>query len=98
MGFICHDCKKVLRDIGLNELLTDLSNVLSKKWIGLPDDPRTPAGILSNLGHNLFLTKGLKSTKYERFLSLVRAEGTKQVLNISGLIIIALLLIWLGLK
>jgi hypothetical protein len=36
-------------------------------WLGKTSDPSTPAGSVANLGHDLFLTKGVSPTRWERF-------------------------------
>lgn len=101
-GFVCSYCRAVLEADGYGLLANDLVYVLQKSWLGKSTDPNTPAGIATNLGYDLFLTKGLKATAWESLMVLLQQEGMKQLIAILGaifqFILIALLILWLGLK
>lgn len=97
-GFICNYCRAVLVSDGFPKLADELTTVLDKKWFGKSTDPLSPAGIVSNLGYNLFLNKGLKPTARETFLTTLQKEGVGQFLSIVGAVVLALLLLWLGLS
>ena len=101
-GFVCSYCRAALQSDGFAILADELVHILGKDWIGTSTDPRTPAGIAANLGYDLFITKGLKASKWEIMLTLLQQEGVKQLISIVGavlqLILIALLILWLGLK
>ena len=97
-GFICNYCSKALESEGLNGVQQDLTKLLSKDWLGKSDEPQTPAGIISNLGFDLFLTKGLKPSFRERLLSAIEQEGVKEVLKFISALLVAAALVWLGLK
>ncbi len=101
-GFVCSYCRAALQSDGFAILADELVHILGKDWIGTSTDPRTPAGIAANLGYDLFITKGLKASKWEIMLTLLQQEGVKQLISIVGavlqIILIALLILWLGLK
>lgn len=101
-GFVCSYCRAALQTDGFAILADELVHILGKDWIGTSTDPRTPAGIAANLGYDLFITKGLKASKWEIMLTLLQQEGVKQLISIVGavlqFILIALLILWLGLK
>jgi len=101
-GFVCSYCRAALQSDGFAILADELVYILGKDWIGTSTDPRTPAGIAANLGYDLFITKGLKASKWEIMLTLLQQEGVKQLISIIGavlqFILIALLILWLGLK
>ena len=65
--------------------------------------PVLPAGVVSALGHDLFIVKGLKPTIWESLRTTLRQDGAKQLLSlvsaVAGAVLIAvLLLLMLGLK
>ena len=97
-GFVCSHCRDALASDGHANLAEELSAVLDKTWLGKTSDPSAPAGIVSNLGFDLFLTKGLKPTKWESFLGNIQQEGVKELLKLIGGVVLAGLLLWLGLK
>ncbi len=84
-GFVCAYCRAALEADGLRELAAELETVLRRQWLGTPTEPNTPAGIASNLGHDLFVTKGLKATPWEVFRSTLRQESAKQVVALAAL-------------
>jgi hypothetical protein len=97
-GFICSHCSKALETEGLNGVQQDLSKLLSKDWLGKSDDPQAPAGIISNLGFDLFLTKGLRPSFRERLSGAIEQEGVKELLKFISALLVAAALFWLGLK
>jgi hypothetical protein len=101
-GFVCNYCRSALQADGLDTLADELVRVLRKEWIGKSTDPDTPAGIAANLGYDLFISRGIKASKWENFLIMLQQEGVKQLITILGavvqFILIALLIIWPGLK
>lgn len=58
--------------------------------------------VVSALGHDLFIVKGLKPTAWETLRSTLMQDGVKQLLtlgsSIIGAVAIATLLVLLGLK
>jgi hypothetical protein len=97
-GFVCNHCRTGLQADGYPDLARELAVVLSKEWLGKSNDPGSPAGIVSNFGFDLFLTKGLKPTAWESFLSTIQQEGVKEILKLIGAVILAGLIVWLGFK
>jgi hypothetical protein len=97
-GFICEECERDLVSEGFPQLLDDIKRILRKDWIGVPGDPTSPAGIMANLGYDLFFTKGFKPTFWESFFATIQQEGTKELTRIIGGVLIAALLVWLGLS
>jgi hypothetical protein len=98
-GFICGDCRASLAIDGHAQLAEHLPLVLDTgKWLGKTEDPTTPAGIVSSLGYDLFKTKGVKPSFWERTQAIFREEGVKELIKLLGGITLAALLLWLGLK
>lgn len=94
-GFVCNHCRGVLGDF--QNVADDITRILGWQWLGEKTDPGSPAGILSKLGYDLFLTKGLKRVR-DKILNTLREEITKDVVRIFVELLIAALLLWLGLK
>lgn len=97
-AFVCEHCRRLLIEDGYENLADDVTNILAKEWLGKPDQPNTPANIIKKMGYNLYITRGLEPTKAEKFLNFIQEEGIKQLINIIGVILIAVLLLWLNLK
>lgn len=97
-GFICEHCIECLRSEGLEQLGKDLVPVLQQKWIGTKEDPSSPASITAALGFDLFRTKGLKPSFWQRVLTQLEQDGVTEFVKIVGGVILAALLLWLGLK
>jgi hypothetical protein len=72
--------------------------MLNKNWIGLLDDPTSVASVLKKFGVDLFYTKGLAPTINERLAQLIREEGVKELMKLMSAVILALILLYLGLK
>ncbi len=90
-GFVCQTCESVLSTQGYSDLVPELRRLLSRKWLGSPADPASPAGIVSKLGHNLFITKGLQPSPLESARMTLAKEGVKQVWTVIGTVIAAVL-------
>ena len=97
-AFVCAHCARALREEGLGVVVSEVQTVLSREWLGTVDDPSCPASIIAKLGYNLFATKGLSATPWERILARVSEEGVKQIGIVIGGVILAALLVWLGFK
>jgi len=69
---------------------------LSKRWLGKITNPTTPAAIASKLGHNLFTTKGLQPTRWERFTNSLQDEGAKTLMQGAGVVLVAILSAFAG--
>lgn len=81
----------VIATQGYSDLVPELRRLLSRKWLGSPADPASPAGIVSKLGHNLFITKGLQPSPLESARMTLAKEGVKQVWTVIGTVIAAVL-------
>jgi hypothetical protein len=81
-GFVCQFCH----------------DALSKGWFGSPDVLNSPASTLKSLRYDLFVTKGVQSTPWERTLILLQEEGVKELIEFVGLVLGALAFYWLGLQ
>lgn len=97
-GFICDYCTKTLKKNGHEYIQKELNRILRENWIGSPDDLSSPASIVAKLGYDLFLTKGITPTVWERLLAILKTDGIKELIKIVGGIIVAGLLLWLGLN
>lgn len=97
-SFICSVCRERLTDAGAIHLAEDIERVLDTKWLGATSDPCCPAGIVANLGYDLFLTKGIKPTLWESVRAVLRDEVTKEIVKLIAAVLLAALLIRLGLK
>src|SRR5450631_17691 len=97
-SFLCSVCRARMQEGGETHLADDLARVLDLKWLGETSDPHCPAGIVTNLGYDLFLTKGIKPTLWESTRSVLRDEGTKEVIKLIFAVLLAALLLRLGLK
>jgi hypothetical protein len=101
-SFLCEFCRTCLVDDGQADLIPEIEKMLAKSWLGASADPSAPAGIVSALGHDLFIVKGLKPTVWESLRSTLRQDGAKQLLTltqaVAAALIIALLLLVFGLK
>jgi hypothetical protein len=95
-GFVCDYCRQALVNDGLPNLAETIIRILKKEWLGKRSDPNSAAGILAHFQHDLSVTKGLTPGVGEKIASVLREEGTKQVLDIIGKIILALLFVLLA--
>jgi hypothetical protein len=98
-GFICSDCLDRLKADGKERLAADAARASDAgKWIGKTDDPLAPAGIVAKLGYDLFLTRGVAPTVWQKVKASLRDEAVKELIKVFFLILGAALLLWLGLK
>jgi hypothetical protein len=94
---ICQSCQSEMATHGHSVLVDELRPLLARGWLGSPTDPASPAGVAAKLGHDLFLTKGLKPNIVESVKMNLVQEGTKQILKVIAAVVIAALLLFLGL-
>lgn len=97
-GFICAECRSHIAKQWGQHTINDWTAILSKSWLGKLDDPYSPASIVSKLGYNLFVTKGMAPTRWEKTLQILREDGVKEGIKLVGGILLAALLFYLGLK
>jgi hypothetical protein len=98
-GFLCKSCQNIMTSHGHSTLVDDLTSFLAKRWLGDPTDPSSPTSISAKLGHDLFITKGLKANWLESIKMTLVQEGTKQLFKIITTVLSALILaalLWLG--
>ena len=81
-----------------DQLLHDVKLILSKKWLGDTSQPSDVSTIAKKFGYDLFHTKGVKQTFLERLQEILEKEVVKTILMIVGTLVIAIILVWLGLK
>jgi hypothetical protein len=93
--YVCGFCRSRAESDGQGDLPDKIQPVLSREWFGDPTDPRSPAAIAAKLGHDLFLTKGLQATPWERFTAVAHDEAAKWVVKALGAAIAAALFILL---
>jgi hypothetical protein len=97
-GFICDFCRQLIAEDGMAHVPDDIEPVLGMDWLGTTADPGTPARTVAKLGFDLFATKGLKSSIWEQFLGSIQDDGIKELTRIVGALLLAIILVWLGLK
>lgn len=66
--------------------------------MGKRDDPSTPAGIIKNLGFDLFCTKGFQKTAYEKFMDKLPEEAAKTIVTILITALLTTIMTYLGIK
>jgi len=97
-GYVCPECRASLVDAGLGELCDALPKVFRAEWLGEPSDPTSLAGLGRKLGHDLFITTGLKPTRWESLKATLSNEGPKEALKVAGGIVLVAILVWFGLQ
>jgi hypothetical protein len=97
-GFLCESCCDTIKQSQSQKLIEDAKLLLRKEWLGDSSKPANVANTVKKLGYDLFHTKGVKQTPWERLSLTIQEEAIKSLLKIIGGIILAGLLIWLGLK
>lgn len=97
-AFVCDYCRAQLQAEGFLNYADELVRILDKEWLGRTSNPKSPAGVISKLGFDLFTTRGLEPTFWENCLRLLRRDGVKEVIKVIGGIVLAALLLFLGLK
>jgi hypothetical protein len=97
-GVICSDCEALIREQSTEDASKALQLLARRDWLLSPPGPLSPASTAAALGYNLFVTKGISPTIWERIRVTLAEEGTKQVLTPLFALVGAALLFWLGLK
>jgi hypothetical protein len=95
-GFICEYCRSAIENDGFPGLPEAVTRILRKRWLGKRSDPGSPAGILANLKYDLFVTKGLTPDPWERFVTTLQEEGTKQLLDILAKVVFGIIVLYLA--
>ncbi len=97
-GFLCSYCRNELEIAGLPLLATEVQYVLSNKWLGDLRRPASLASTLAKFGVDLFGTKGLTPTLWEKTIKMLQEDGIKELLKVIYAIILAGLIFYLGWK
>ena len=82
-GFVCSYCTAIMKEVCSKKecspnLHQELVKLLKKEWLRTSNQPTSASSISAKLGHNLFITKGLKPTLWENIISNLQLEGVKQ--------------------
>lgn len=97
-GYICSTCEKTIVESCSERFFNDVKKLHTKDWLGTPDSPSVASLTVKKLGYDLFYTKGVKPSFSERIRQTLEEELVKNILKIMGTIIVAVILVWLGLK
>lgn len=97
-GFLCSDCLGAISAAHSEQLATDAKTLLQKSWLGTVAEPSDIAVTAKKLGYDLFHTKGVTSTLWERTRATLEEEAVKTILTIIALVVGTGLLIYLGFK
>jgi len=88
-GYICHSCRTILAEHCSDAVISDLTVLLTKDWLGSLDDPKSVAATLKKLGLDLFHSSGIQPTLRERVVQLLVEESTKEAVKWSFVIALA---------
>ncbi len=97
-GFLCESCCDTIKPYRSGKLVEDAKILLRKEWLGNSTHPTNAATTAKKLGYDLFHTKGVKQTSWERLSATIQEEAIKTLLTIIGGVILTGLLLWFGLK
>jgi len=97
-GFLCDSCASTMSSAHSQQLVQDVRLLLNKEWLGSVVQPSNAAITARKLGYDLFHTKGVTPTFWERVMATLEEEAVKNLITIVATVIIAILLMWLGLK
>lgn len=92
-AFVCDFCRQMMVRDGVPKLADEAVHVLRRDWIGSTSDPRSPASIVAKLGLDLFATKGLRTTGWERFSNAAHDETVKWMVKGTAILLAAALLV-----
>jgi hypothetical protein len=95
---ICSTCANTLTHASSDDTVLQLRRVLAKTWVGNPSVRGTPAAIIAKLGYDLFLTSGMKPSRWEKAKVKLEEEWVKHVLDFAGKLLLAAALVWFGWK
>lgn len=97
-GFICRKCRQQISEVTSEGFLSDIRSLAEVTSLGNSAAPSHVALLVKKLGFDLFRTKGVRPTVWERIRDLMEEEALKTAFNILGTVLIAVLLLWLGLR
>jgi hypothetical protein len=97
-GFFCGDCRTFITERAGAEAAIRWQTIFEKKWLGSPSDPHSPASVVAKLGYDLFVTKGLAPTRWQKLSAVLTEDGTKEALKLVAGVVLALFLFLLNIK
>ena len=97
-GFLCDSCSTTIKSALSEQVVEDARVLLKKEWFGSSRNQTDPANTAKKLGYDLFHTRGIKQTLWERLLATIEEEAVKTVFKTVATVVVVALLIWLGLK
>ena len=97
-GFLCSYCMDALDKAGLAALSDEVKKVMGKEWLGDANEPKSVAGMLANLGVDLFVARGLVPTWRESIVKVLREDLFKEALKGLYVILATGALFYLGWK
>jgi hypothetical protein len=97
-GLVCQDCRSAMKRDGQEGLAEVVEKMVSRAWIGKSEDGASPAGIISRLGYDLFVTKGLHAKPWETIKRSLQEESVKELIKLAFAVAAAAILLRLGLK
>ncbi len=95
-GFICHRCETWIADTCSERFLADVQTLAKLPSLGDASSPTVAAHIIKNLGFDLFRTRGIRPTAWERLRDFLEEEAIKALFKILGAVLLAGLLVWFG--
>lgn len=97
-GFLCAQCLEVIRKAHSDQLAEDAQMLLKKEWLGTVGEPSGVSVTAKKLGYDLFHTKGVTPTWWERTRTILEQEVVKTILKIIATVVGAGLLIYFGFR
>ena len=97
-GFLCSDCLAAISDAHSEQLASDAKVLLQKAWLGTIAEPCDVSVTAKKLGYDLFHTKGVTPTLWERTRATIEEEAVRAILKIIAIVVSAGLLIYLGFR
>lgn len=97
-GFLCAQCLEAIRRAHSDQLAKDAQMLLKKEWLGTVAKPSGVSVTAKKLGYDLFHTKGVTPTWWERTRTILQEEVVKTILTIIAALVGAGLLIYFGLN
>lgn len=97
-GFLCESCCNTIRKSRSEKQVEDAKLLLRKEWLGDSTHPTVVATTAKKLGYNLFHTKGVKPTFWERMSVTIQEKAIENLLRLIGAVVLAGILLWLGFR
>ena len=97
-GFLCEQCLKTIRTAHSKQVAEDAQVLLRKEWLGTVAEPSSVSVTAKKLGYDLFHTKGVTPTWWERTRAILEEEVVRTILKIIAAVVVVGLLIYFGFK